>query len=159
MNDRTVVVDEVDATRLAMRLVAQKLKAWFGEKPLEGIYLQLQQRALKAVAATVDGHIPLCLEQVVGLVELHAVRAYHRIAAAHDGRTLHGGLDVGSTRDAVGLDERGQGTVVLREHLLLQQRARLEHQRRTFGQHTGRLGCLRRRHRLLRPSRESQCQT
>ena len=65
-----VFIQEVDPIGPAVAAVAQEAVARRGEETFEAVQLELQLRALEAVAGPVDADIAAAFELVVGLVIL-----------------------------------------------------------------------------------------
>jgi hypothetical protein len=130
VDHRALVIQEVHARGLAVRLVLQESVARLAEEALEGLDLELQQRAFVDVAAAVHVDVAARLGQVVGLVVLEPVGADHRAGAAQLGIALDDGLQVRAAGAAVAGDERRRRAPHGLGNLFLQLRRGLEHERR-----------------------------
>jgi len=101
----------------------------FVEEALKGVDFQLQRRTFVDIARAVDVHIAMRLDQVIGLVVLHAVGLQHHVALAHHGVAFDNGVEIGAAQGMVTREKGGHLLAHGQRNLLLQQGAGLKNQR------------------------------
>ena len=73
-DNRSVLVDEINAVRFTMGVVGKKIITGLLEEAFKRVNFELQQRALENIAAAVDANFPAGFGQIVDLVVLQPIR-------------------------------------------------------------------------------------
>ena len=109
VDDRSLLIDEINTIGLPVGIILGKVVTWLTEKTLESVELEFQQRAFIDIAGPIDANFAAGAGQVRGAVILEPSGLDQQVAPAQRGPAFHHRFQIGVAKQALTGDKCRQG--------------------------------------------------